>query len=450
MPHASKKLIRTLTYSSVALGFQLASASPNAQQISQLRSQIKNQQNQIEIQNKRLDGMQSMLIHMNRKKSGPTKEAHTANHFSVVRVSPAQDSIIKQASSSGDSFAIDKPQMLFKAGKFNLSFSGQISILGFQADDGKYNRSYIGTNSALNNRLQLDTKYEINRSLEIGSHIEFGFNTNPTNAINQFSPTSMDIDIRKFEAYVHSEHWGEIDFGRGKTASDDTAFTDLSGTKIAARAAVNDIGGGLYFGGVPSNPQVNDSFNALDGLGHASRIRYDTPSFYGFVVSSSITDDHNEDIALKFGQQWGDTKFAFQIAYASPQSVSSGANIAHGNQFNGSTSLLLPFGVSLTAAAGEINAKVANRKNPNFFYLKPGYQFHCFETGLTAFSVDFGRYFNLEENNDRGTAQGIQLVQNFNSLDMVLYALYRNFALKRTNNNFHSINLFAIGALYRF
>ena len=367
----------------------------------------------------------------------------------VRTVSPSQDSVIRQASAPENVVSVAGQELILGSKKSYISISGQISALGFQAADGKFNRTYLGTNTISDDRLSINSKMKISPDLKVGSQLQLGFDTNPSATTNQFTPNSSSINIRRAEVFLKSKTWGSVYFGQGETASDNTAYVDFSGTAIVGRASVNDIGGGLYFNGLQTNPRVNDVFVGLDGFSRKFRVLYDTPAFHGFEIGGSLISGSRSDVALKYGNKFGGTKVAAEVAYTSPQDVGT-AVAAHGNEMNGSVSVLLPVGISLTGAGGGIRAKSATRNNPDYFYIKPGYQFNYFNTGLTALSVDFGRYYNFNQNGDKAISVGVEAVQNVDKFDMALYATYRRFALSDFTTSYHDINLFAMGLLYKF
>jgi hypothetical protein len=304
-------------------------------------------------------------------------------------------------------------------------------------------------------RLNIDSAYKATKDITVGSQIQFGFNVNPTGTINNSNNNTSSLDVRRAELYVKSKKWGELLFGKGSMASDNTAYADFSGTELVSTPTVDDVGGGFYFYSRGPNgaagPQVSDAFNGLDGLSRKIRIRYDSPSFYGLGVSTSVMSGGGADAALRFGKTFGKTKVAFDAAYTSPQTFNSGtSNEAHGNEANGSASILLPCGVSLTGAYGVVMAEESGRRNPHYYYVKPGYQFNYFKTGLTALSVDYGRYYNFAQNRDTGIVKGIQAVQNLDPLNMAVFAGYRQFVLKRPGTDFRNVNIYLLGAYYKF
>ena len=107
-------------------------------------------------------------------------------------------------------------------------------------------------------------------------------------------------------------------------------------------------------------------------------------------------------------------------------------------------------GLNLAVSAGQVKASQSGRRNLHYYFIKPGYQFHYFNQGLTAFSVDYGRYYNIAQNKDRASAYDIDLVQNIDTLHLAVYGGYKQFKLQRPGSNFHNLSLFILGAIYKF
>jgi hypothetical protein len=358
--------------------------------------------------------------------------------------------ILAEASTPEYITTIPKHRLVIGSQRANISVDGQVDMLGFNADDSDYNRVYFATNSGSPNKLNVDSLYQFDDDLTIGSQLQLGLYVNPSNSITQANPASSRIDIRRAEIYLFSKNWGAVWLGQGETASENTSHVDLSPTKVVGRAPVQDVGGGLYFNNSSASPQVKNVFNSLDGLGRKVRLRYNTPSFYGFSLATSASSSSREDVALRYGAKLGESKLAAELAYTTPVSVGTNGQLARGNELNGSFSVLFPVGLSVTGSGGELMASNAGRQHPYFFYLKPGYQFKPSRYGLTAFSVDYGRYKAFDQGADMATAYGAQALQNFDDLDLGLYAAYRQFELKRSGSDFHPIHLFMLGAIYRF
>lgn len=440
-----------------------AFAATTAQQVARLQKMVLQQQRQLAQQSRELKQLSWQLS----RQQNRAHQYHPAKLAALPTPSPQigvvryvttpmnQLPVIKQASSATDATLLPGRKLVIGTQKANIALSGQINALAMHADDGNQNDLFWGTNSVANSRLNVNSTFQPSKYWTVGSNMQLGFNVNPSNTVSQTTPSpSPSIDMRIIEVYVKSKRWGTFSFGKGKTASDNTAYSDFSNTMIIGRATVNDIGGGLFFrnkSGALSGTQVADVTNGLDGFSRRYRVRYDTPSWGGFSLATSAAEADRQDVALKFGHEFDGYKVAAQFAATSPQSLNTGAaGAVHGNEVDGSAGIFIPGGFTLSGASGGIIATESGRENPYYFYLKPGYQRQFCRLGPTALSVDMGRYFNFAQNHDRATAYGAQLVQGIMPWNLAMYFGYRLFKLHRAGSSFDHLNLVEGGAYYRF
>ncbi|PHQ81860.1 MAG: hypothetical protein COB66_01180 [Coxiella sp. (in: Bacteria)] len=455
-----KRIISLCLGISPLLGISVAYGASTSQQIAQLERIVKQQQVELAQQGRQIQRLSLRLGPSDNKLPPPSAPGMSGpipphSHVNIVKINPLQESVLAQASSADNTVSISRSRLILGDKKANVSLSGQISAMTFNASDGSNNNTFFGTNSVSPSQFNVDSEMKPAKNWVIGSHLKLGFETNSSNAVSQTtaSPTAS-IDTRRAEVYVKSKYLGTLFLGKGETATDNTAYSDLSGTTLVGRATLNDIGGSLFYrianNGL-STVTVSDTINGLDGFSRKNRVRYDTPEFGGFTVAVSAAEGGKQGAALKFGRQFGKIKFAAQMAYTSEQTFNGGtATSANGNELNGSASVLFPVGVSLTAAGGEIQAKESGRDKPYYYYIKPGYQSKFFPIGLTALSIDMGQYYNFAQNNDRATSYGVQMVQNLDPWDLAMYVGYRYFALHRPGSSFDGLNLVMAGALYKF
>ncbi len=134
------------------------------------------------------------------------------------------------------------------------------------------------------------------------------------------------------------------------------------------------------------------------------------------------------------------------IAYFNQAGISTDAN----NGISGSLSMLHDSGVSLTFATGTKDLKAQNRKDQQFMYGKIGYAVGLNALGPTRFSVDYGKYDDIAQDNDTMTSFGVQAVQDIDDVGASLYAGYRHYALDRTGSSFDDIYAVMTGARISF
>lgn len=373
----------------------------------------------------------------------------------IINVSPSAGGIVAQASSGSTAGLFDGQRIVIGNSQNNVSIFGQIGMLGMVSHDGANSNLFFGSNTNNNSRLSIASKHVIDQENTVGTNIQFGFKLQESNTVTQANKTpASSLDYRKLEAYWKSK-FGKISFGKGMMSSDNTLYTDFSGTRIASRATVADIGGGLLFertGGTTSSLSVGQAFVGLDGLGRKVRIRYDTPNFNGFGLSLSQAEGNDRDISLKYGQSFNTFKLAGQIAYTNEQTVNAGSNQTKGDIIDGSGSVLFNNGMNLSIALAKLSeSKSTNsNKDPYSWLVKPGYRFNITPVGITAVAINYGRYNYFAGNNEKGTTYGATVVQNFNNAHAGVFADYRHFKVSNASSSLKAINVFSVGVLYRF
>jgi hypothetical protein len=126
--------------------------------------------------------------------------------------------------------------------------------------------------------------------------------------------------------WIKSDKWGTLNWGQLSQATDNVALLpDLSGTIIESNAVVFD-GAGMFIRRKGAGPGSNDlatefkwgavlTCNANGGgLGAdcngypQNAVRYDTPTWGGFSLSTSYGEDDMWDIALKYAADWNSIK----------------------------------------------------------------------------------------------------------------------------------------------
>lgn len=379
---------------------------------------------------------------------------NVSHYVQYNTVLPTQYPIFIQASSAPKSMLIPSHQLVIGTKTASLSLSGFVNSMVMNADDGKKDDTFFVSNPPIS-RITVVGKLSPNQNWVVGGRVQLGFNVNLSSAVSQVAPTpTPTVDMRIVELFVKSKHFGSILLGKGSTATDNIAYSDFSGTMMLARATLQDIGGGLFYRntttGALTDTTVGNTINGLDGFGRAMRLRYDSPAIGGLELSGSVIENARQDIALKFGRKISSAKVAAQIGLTSPQTVSSGSNIAGGHVLNVSAGILLKNGINVSASWADLFAKQNHRDNPHYFYLKPGYRPAFFSIGQSALSADIGRYYNFSQNKDRATGYGAQVAQSINAVDLVVYAGYRRFHLDRTILDVHHLNLFLAGAIVKF
>ena len=339
--------------------------------------------------------------------------------------------------------------------------------------------------------------------------------------------------VRWADIYIQNEDWGGLHLGFGGTAGYLTAEQDLSSTFYAGYSNVSDTDGGFSFrqngaalipaGAFPKpgtagagepvasqvkpcsymvngkavtsciqtgansfGPEVGSVFFYMNGKIRDDRVRYDSPVWNGFQLSTSAIDGGAYDIALRYGADWWGTTvvaaaaetFATSLnhtacaAYCySSGTPSAGATLtgqanglalqygpgaAGSNQFDGSMSILHPSGLNLTVAGGIQDPiykdPLGQNVTPTLIYAKLGWQTPTpwFYFGKTAFSVSYAENDELQFKNDVARDYAVGFGQNIASDAAQIYAGYHHQTLNRDFASYKPIDVVLIGGIARF
>ena len=390
----------------------------------------------IEEQQQQLESLQQQVNQLKRtatEAQTEAKEAKTVAEEAKKTVQPPDKKVV--TSGGGE--------------RVKLAISGQVNRAVNIVDDGKSTDAYFVDNDNSESRVRFVGTAEATDDLTIGSTIELSIAPNKAGEVDQNNQETNNVfDERIVEATLVSKRFGKLSLGKGHTASYGSASVDLSGTTVISYATIADTAGGMLFRQTSDDNltdiRIVDAFNSFDGLSRKNRVRYDTPTFYGFRLATSAISDERYDAALYWGGQGYGFKAAGAAAFAYPNQDDTDF------QYDGSFSLLHEdTGLNLTLSAGLLERD--NQGDAQNFYTKVGWLRKFFSFGETAFGVDYTRSLNLPTGRDDGYSVGVAAVQQFEEYGTEIYLLYRLHSLDRdADPSVHDINVGSIGARVKF
>jgi hypothetical protein len=400
----------------------------DSQTVERLERLIKEQQQQLDVMQRQLNQLKQSAADAQTQ----AKEAKsTAEEVKTTVLAPVEKGV-----TSGQE-------------RVKLAISGQVNRAVNLADDGKDTKAYFVDNDASNSRVRFIGTAKATDDLTIGSRIEVAFAPNESSTVSQNDEESGDFfDERWAEVSLASKRFGKISLGKGDTASNNAAEADLSKTDVVAYASIADIASGLRFRQSSDDNltgvKVSNAFSDLDGLSRKSRVRYDTPTFYGFSLAGSLVSDQRYDASL----WWGGQGLGFKAVAAAAISNPNENNTDY--IYDGSFSLLHEAtGLNLTMSGG-LKERDDQGDNKNF-YAKAGWLTRFFSAGETAFAVDYTRSVNFPTGRDDGYSVGGAVVQQFEDYGTELYLQYRLYSLDRdVEPSVHDINVGTLGARVKF
>lgn len=378
-----------------------------------------------------------------------------------------------------------------------LKLSGQLSRGILYADNQHDAQTFHVDNDGNPSQFRIEAGGRYNEKITIGVMSEFELESNSTSDIafrqNEQGGGTDVLEDSKIEFWVKHEDYGALFFGQGLMASFLAGSVDLSGSDLAIYSAPACLAGGLRFhhkgAGIDNlGPKISQLFDDFNGLFRKDRIRYDSRVWNGAFISLSFADDRHHDIALRYAEMWNGVKVAGAIAYAeSNRETGTGPNNEGFDIINGSFSILLPSGYSITLAAAQRDEEGSNEDKASMLYLKLGYLFNYFTFGQTAIGVDWYQnddFFSIDNDDvaagaavgatpeqvairasnlliDAGgqggedvvsTSYGFGVVQNIDKIATQVYLVIRNFDvdLGRSDAELDSIWVSMLGGRVKF
>jgi predicted porin len=398
----------------------LVSAQPvivDQQLLLHLQETIHTQQQQLQQQSEQIKAQSEVLKKLQQQITALQKPASSVQ---PVAAAPLQTAAPTTITSGND--------------KIKLAISGQINRAFNITNDGSSTQIYPVDNDASNSRVRFTGTAQINDDLTLGTRIEVAIAADESAVVSQSSQASGDyFNQRWVEASLTSKTFGKLSIGKGDTASNVTAESDLSKTDVVQYAGIADISGGMYFrekNGIRklTTLKVSDAFKSLDGLSRQSRLRYDSPRLFGFSLAGSLVSGQRSDLALVWGGEGYGLKATGAFAVSNPKLTGVGLT------YDGSFSVLHgASGLNLTLSGG-LNERDARYDATNL-YLKLGWLSQLTKLGYTAFAIDYTRSEQMALQGDKGYSIGGAVVQAFEKYATELYLQYRIYSLDRATGN---------------
>ena len=432
----TKTWLRVALLPMVLQGFAATSAAAaettvDSSLLEQLQQLIEQQQEQLESQSATIDTLKTRVDQLEQQSTEPDTDVTTV---------PSEPEAVVGTIESPSTAPLPDKLVTSGSSKVSLAISGHINRAVNVADDGDETKAYFVDNDVSNSRIRFVGTGQITPETSLGPTMEIAFSPNNSFDVSQDNETADDfIDVRKVEAFVRNDRFGQLLFGKGSAAADDTAEYDLS--LIAGPimySGIADIVGGLQFtsDGELSGLTVGDAFFNFDG-NRQDRIRYDSPLFgQGVQLSVSVGSDQRADAALTWGGDYGDwsgvnigdVTTLGAVSIRDPNEDDVDARLA------GSFSALHnPTGVSVTVAAGTDSKD--NASDPYNLYGKVGWDTSFFPIGPTGFGADLTYTENFSGDGDEGFGVGLAAIQLIEDFGMELYSQLRVFDLDRGSSD---------------
>jgi hypothetical protein len=262
-------------------------------------------------------------------------------------------------------------------------------------------------------------------------------------------------EFRQAHWWLKSKTFGKIRVGQADTANSGIAEIDVSGTNIADGMSSSQAGAAIISDDILGPAMTNYEFN------RRNVVRYDTPTYAGFILSAAWGEDDLWDVALRYAGEFGGFKLAGGIAYGqatdntaslgdgayTPLNGDGGQNEPAIEVLNGGLSMMhVPTGLFATGSGGQrkatgtvacddlvagvIPGKDPLKNNGNcdtewFWFAKAGIKQRWWSIGSTALFGMGGQQYDAI---DRSIHYwGLGVVQKIDAAAMDLYVSYRDY-----------------------
>ena len=335
-----------------------------------------------------------------------------------------------------------------------FTFYGQFNPTYQSFDDGQDTTGGLVDNGNWNSRLGFRIVRPMGEAT-LRLRFETGLGLRNSASISQLSkPEPIRFRrtfLRWFEAAVDTSY-GTFSFGQGSLASDGVVGMDESFTFVAGATDSSDGFGSFQFrdgDGNLSGVSVGSVNSSINGS-RRFRLRYDTPSLSGFVLSTSYgvnvlnkTDDADYyDIAMRWTGEAGDISIQTAIAYGwedEPEGVDR-------ERLSGSATFFHnPTGLNLNVSAGSL------KDGPQYAWVRAGWRTDFIAAGKTSLSVDYYRGEDFRTDASNTENYGFYAVQSFDDLSLDVYTGVRRFQFDDTSGTtYQDATGFLFGARWFF
>jgi hypothetical protein len=276
----------------------------------------------------------------------------------------------------------------------SLQVYGQVNKALLIWDDGVDSDAYVVDNYLSSSRVGLKGKASISSGWTAGYNIEFELLDASTNLVSQGKSGDDEasdglLSLRQNFWYIESDRLGRISVGHQSTAGDGAYEVNLSNSLVTSNVMV---GNNFFVRDAHENSNDGRLSNWASNLdaGRNDVIRYDSPSIYGFILSSSWGDNDYADVALRFKKEFGNYRIAAALAY---QWDGQSGHASDHETFGGSISVMhVPSGLYATFQAADRDYESTTRADPSFWYVQGGIEKKFLPYGATTLYGEYGEY----------------------------------------------------------
>jgi hypothetical protein len=334
--------------------------------------------------------------------------------------------------------------------KRSIRIYGQLNRAVMYWDDGKASSTYAIDNDTSSSRIGVLGKHAFVGDLQAGYRVEIDARVTLSSELSSDDALGDlgdgAIRLRHAYWYVEDAKLGRLAFGQQSPATDDITIISLGAQMSDAALHYNNK---FEVRATPQTMPINPAFRvSWEDLAHTVDttrglyVRYDTPTFHGWLLSAAGGEEGIWDVALRYSNSTELLKVAGGVGYMEDH----GAGI---RDLKGSFSMLhTPTGLFATVAGGlreDSAVTVDMPRDGHFYFAQLGIARRFLPLGKTTLYGEYARYndfsvgrvfsVNLGVNGDRRwllldtkvERWGLGMEQEVDSHGLLLYALLHHY-----------------------
>jgi predicted porin len=324
--------------------------------------------------------------------------------------------------------------------KVSLEVYGQVNTGLLVFDNGDDSDVFVGDNSNSPSRFGFKGSAKISPNLRAGFHIEVGAISAALSgvAVNDDDAGQAGdgaLSLRFANWYLDHKSLGRVTVGRISSAMDGIQEIDLVGTSLVSLPGIN-IGNKITIGGTALT--WDSVMRGFDG-DRVNGIRYDTPTYAGFQLSTSFSEDDRYDVTLRYAGEFGGFRVAAGIGYGVGTDNSDFDLALKSGTFDeirftsGSISVLhVASGLFVTGFAGErqIEDNAAKKGfDESNSGLRAGIAKNWLGVGNTVLYGEYNYFDNNANSKVSSEVWGLGVIQNIDAAAMELFLSYKNYSV---------------------
>ena len=314
--------------------------------------------------------------------------------------------------------------------KVSLTIYGQVTeaVMFWDANGNGVNESntYVVDPQTSGTRFGFKGKASINSEWSAGYQIELQWQQADATKVTVNSDEGQDLpEFRQAHWYLSSKRLGKIRVGLADTASSGIAEISVANELIADGMSSSQAGGNII-----STDLGGPSMTNFEG-NRKNIVRYDTPTYSGFLLSAAWGEDDYWDVALRYAGELGGFKVAAGVAYSEDTDTNNGAAGTFDppiRAVNGGLSIMhMPTGLFVTTSAGH-RERDTWLDDEAFWHVTGGLERKFFALGKTTLFGMGGEF--QDDDNDSAYYWGLGAVQKIDAAAMDLFISYRSYDIQ--------------------